>query len=126
MIGRLAIVGVGLLGGSLAKAVRAHALAREIVGIGRDRGRMQAALRDGALDRAERTGQSTMDVLDKALDTYRRKIFFDQLDSSYAQLRADPDAWAEHLAERKSWDAALMDGLDRDEQWTEDGRCSSS
>ena len=52
MIGRLAIVGVGLLGGSLAKAVRAHALAREIVGIGRDRGRMQAALRDGALDRA--------------------------------------------------------------------------
>jgi prephenate dehydrogenase len=52
VIGRLAIVGVGLLGGSLAKAVRAHALAREIVGIGRDRGRMQAALRDGALDRA--------------------------------------------------------------------------
>lgn len=52
MIDRLAIVGVGLLGGSLAKAVRAHALAREIVGIGRDRDRMQAAVRDGALDRA--------------------------------------------------------------------------
>lgn len=52
MIDRLAIVGVGLLGGSLAKAVRAHTLAREIVGIGRDRDRMQAALRDGTLDRA--------------------------------------------------------------------------
>ena len=52
MIDRLAIVGVGLLGGSLAKAVRAHGLAREIVGIGRDAGRMQAAVRDGALDRA--------------------------------------------------------------------------
>jgi len=58
VIDRLAIVGVGLLGGSLARAVRAHALAREIVGIGRDLGRMQAALRDGALDRA------TTDVAD--------------------------------------------------------------
>jgi prephenate dehydrogenase len=52
VIERLAIVGVGLLGGSVAKAVRAHALAREIVGIGRDLGRMAPALRDGALDRA--------------------------------------------------------------------------
>jgi prephenate dehydrogenase len=52
VIDRLASVGVGLLGGSLAKAVRAHALAREIVGIGRDRSRMQAALGDGVLDRA--------------------------------------------------------------------------
>jgi prephenate dehydrogenase len=58
VIERLAIVGVGLLGGSLAKAVRAHALAREVVGIGRDVSRMQAALRDGALDRV------TADVAD--------------------------------------------------------------
>jgi prephenate dehydrogenase len=52
VIERLAILGVGLLGGSLAKAVRAHALAREIVGIGRDLARLAPALRDGALDRA--------------------------------------------------------------------------
>jgi prephenate dehydrogenase len=52
VIERLTIVGVGLLGGSLAKAVRAGGLAREIVGVGRDAGRMGAALRDGALDRA--------------------------------------------------------------------------
>jgi prephenate dehydrogenase len=52
VIERLAIVGVGLLGGSVAKAVRAQALAREIVGIGRDLGRLDPALRDGALDRA--------------------------------------------------------------------------
>jgi prephenate dehydrogenase len=58
VIERLAIVGVGLLGGSLAKAVRAHALAREVVGIGRDVSRMQPALRDGALDRV------TADVAD--------------------------------------------------------------
>jgi len=51
VIERLAIVGVGLLGGSVAKAVRAQALAREIVGIGRDLARLGPALRDGALDR---------------------------------------------------------------------------
>ncbi len=51
MIERLAIVGVGLLGGSVAKAVRAQGLAREIVGIGRDLARLDPARRDGALDR---------------------------------------------------------------------------
>lgn len=51
MIQRLAIVGVGLLGGSIALAARAHGLAREIVGIGRDRGRLDAPLRAGAVDR---------------------------------------------------------------------------
>ena len=72
---------------------------------------------------AEQTGQTMMDVLDKALDAYRRKLFFERLNAGYAELRADPEAWAEHLAERKQWDATLMDGLDPDERWTEDGRC---
>ena len=72
---------------------------------------------------AEQTGQTTMDLLDQALDAYRRKLFFEQLNAGYAELRADPEAWAEHLAERKLWDATLMDGLDPDEQWTQDGRC---
>jgi len=51
VIQRLAIVGVGLLGGSIALAARAHGLAREIVGIGRDRTRLEAPLRAGAVDR---------------------------------------------------------------------------
>jgi predicted transcriptional regulator len=72
---------------------------------------------------AEQTGQSASEVLDKALDAYRRKLFFDELNAGYAALRADPKAWAELEAERKLWDATLMDGLDPDERWTEDGRC---
>jgi hypothetical protein len=72
---------------------------------------------------AEQTGQSMMEVLDKALDAYRRKLFFEQLNAGYAELQADPKAWGEHLDERKQWDATLMDGLDPDERWTEDGRC---
>ena len=72
---------------------------------------------------AEQTGQTMMDLLDKALEAYHRKLFFEKLNAGYAELQADPEAWAEHLAERKQWDATLMDGLDPDEHWTEDGRC---
>lgn len=72
---------------------------------------------------AEQTGQTMAEVLDKALDDYRRKVFFEQLRADYVALKADPEAWAEELAERKLWEATLMDGLDPDERWTEDGRC---
>jgi len=72
---------------------------------------------------ADQTGQTMMDVLDKALDAYRRKVFFEQLNAGYAALRADPKDWAALEAERKLWDATLMDGLEPDERWTEDGRC---
>jgi prephenate dehydrogenase len=52
VIQTLAIVGVGLLGGSVAKAARAAALARTLVGVGRDAARLERALADGGLDRA--------------------------------------------------------------------------
>ncbi len=72
---------------------------------------------------AEQTGQPMAAVLDRALDAYNRKLFFEKLNAGYAELRADPEAWAQHLAERQQWDATLMDGLDPDERWTEGGRC---
>ncbi len=72
---------------------------------------------------AEQSGQTVMDILNKAIDAYRRQVFFEGLNSDYAALRADPEAWAEELAERKLWESTLMDGLDPDERWTEDGRC---
>lgn len=76
-------------------------------------------------DLAERTGLTMMDVLDKALDAYRRTVFFEQMNAGYAELRADPAAWAEHQAELRQWDTTLTDGLESDEHWTDDGRCLS-
>jgi len=52
VIQELAIVGVGLLGGSVAKGARAGGLARRIVGVGRDPARLRPALDDGTLDAA--------------------------------------------------------------------------
>jgi prephenate dehydrogenase len=51
VIRRLSLVGLGLLGGSVAKAARGLRLADEIVAVGRDRERLEPALRDGMVDR---------------------------------------------------------------------------
>jgi prephenate dehydrogenase len=51
VIRRLSLVGLGLLGGSVAKAARAEGLADEIVAVGRERERLEPALRDGVVDR---------------------------------------------------------------------------
>jgi len=51
VIRRLSLVGLGLLGGSVAKAARAEGIADEIVAVGRDRERLEPALRDGVVDR---------------------------------------------------------------------------
>ena len=50
---RLCIVGVGLIGGSLARAARARGLAGEIVGAGRRRESLERALELGVIDRFE-------------------------------------------------------------------------
>jgi prephenate dehydrogenase len=51
VIRRLTIVGLGLLGGSVAKAARAESLAREIVAVGRRVASLEPALADGTVDR---------------------------------------------------------------------------
>jgi prephenate dehydrogenase len=51
VIRRLALVGLGLLGGAVATAARALGLADEIVAVGRDRERLEPARRDGVVDR---------------------------------------------------------------------------
>ncbi len=52
MIRRLAVVGLGLLGGSIAKASRQRGLAREVVAVGRRQESLAAALSDGVVERA--------------------------------------------------------------------------
>lgn len=49
-IGTLAILGVGLIGGSVGLAARARGIARRVVGVGRDLGRLDEARRLGAID----------------------------------------------------------------------------
>ena len=53
MIDKLCIVGIGLIGGSLARALRVAGYAHEIVGYGRGVGNLQQAVELGVIDRAE-------------------------------------------------------------------------
>ncbi len=50
--GRVAIIGVGLIGGSLAAAIRRRSLAGEVVGYGRDPRSLEVAIGRGLIDRA--------------------------------------------------------------------------
>jgi hypothetical protein len=61
-----------------------------------------ARLRELAGDR----GESLQDVLAAAVDRLWRDQLLTQLDEDYAQLRADPAAWEEELAERRLWETA--------------------
>ena len=51
MIRRLAVVGLGLLGGSVAKAARERGLAREVVAVGRRIESLAAARSERVVDR---------------------------------------------------------------------------
>ena len=65
--------------------------------------------------------QSMQAVLEKAVEQYRRKRLFQELDAAYSKLREDPEAWRSLEAERKGWDVTLEDGLPRGERWGENG-----
>ena len=53
MISRLTVIGVGLIGGSLARALKAAGACNEVVGWGRTAEPLQKALELGVIDRGE-------------------------------------------------------------------------
>ena len=57
-------------------------------------------------------GQTMQSVLDKAVEEYRRRRFWDDVDAASSGLRQDHAAWQEELAESRAWEATLADGLD--------------
>jgi predicted transcriptional regulator len=61
---------------------------------------------------ARATGQPLQQVLERAVEHYRREQFFAELNAAYERLRADPVAWADELAERAELEGTLADGLD--------------
>jgi predicted transcriptional regulator len=73
---------------------------------------------------AQAEHQSMQAVLEKAVEEYRRRRFLEDVNSAYAALRNDPEAWQEIQAERAEWEA-LSDGLPEAETWTEEGQVST-
>ena len=61
---------------------------------------------------ARTTGETLPELLDKAIEVYRRKQFLSECNRAYKALKSDPEAWAEELKERDEWDCSLLDGLE--------------
>ncbi len=51
------------------------------------------------------------EVLDQALETYRRQKFLEEAGLAYEALRNDARAWTKHVAEMSTWETTLGDGL---------------
>jgi hypothetical protein len=58
------------------------------------------------------TGEPLQQVLEEAVERYRRERFFADLHAAYARLADDRAAWEEELEERAELDGTLADGLD--------------
>jgi hypothetical protein len=63
---------------------------------------------------ADEGGETMQSVLEKAVEEYRCRRFWDQVEAAAGDLRRDASAWQEELAERRAWDATLADGLEAD------------
>jgi hypothetical protein len=74
--------------------------------------RVSRKTHDALRELAEQTHQSMQDVLARAVEAYRRDHLLREINTAYAALRADPDAWREEQADRAIWEGTLTDGLE--------------
>ena len=74
--------------------------------------RVSRRLRDSLRGLSDSSGQTMQEVLEEALELYRRKQLLEETNAAYAALRAEPDAWNDLESERESWDTTLADGLE--------------
>ena len=61
-----------------------------------------------------REGKSMQDIIDKAIEDYRRKTFLEGLSNDYRLLQENAEAWKDHEEETTLWDNTLMDGLENE------------
>ena len=73
--------------------------------------RISDAARETLRTLARREGHTMQALLDEAIETLRRKRFLEEVNAAYASLRGNAKAWAAVEAERREWDATLLDGL---------------
>lgn len=55
------------------------------------------------------------EIIDEALEEYKRKQFLKKSNQAYARLRQNQEEWRQEKRERKVWENTQTDGLDEDE-----------
>lgn len=61
---------------------------------------------------SDELGEPIPSLLEKIVAKARQRQIMEESNKAWAELRADPVAWEEELAERKLWEATLMDGIE--------------
>lgn len=70
--------------------------------------------------------RSIQEIIAEAVEEYRRKIIFEKANAAYEALRNDPSAWQEELEEHALWEGTLADGLQEEDDWTEEFSAASN
>ena len=60
----------------------------------------------------QQTGASFTELLADSVERFHEQMVIERLNTGYAELRNDKQAWQDELAERATWDNTLDDGLE--------------
>lgn len=63
---------------------------------------------------ASRAGESMQEIVEKAVEHYRRKAFLEGLSDDFRSLRENESTWKVEEEERALWDNTLQDGLEEE------------
>ena len=58
---------------------------------------------------SHKTNKSMNSIIDEMTIEYRKKIFWENVNSSFEKLKGDSSKWKEEMEERKLWNTTLND-----------------
>ena len=75
--------------------------------------RVTSQARETLRQLSQSTGKRQQDIVDEAVEAYRRQVLLDKANVAYAALRSNAPAWKAELKERQAWDTTLGDGQEK-------------
>jgi len=74
--------------------------------------RISSEARETLRKLSAQTGRKLQDLVDDAVERYRRELLLKEANTAFLALRSDKGAWAEEEGERAAWETTLADGLE--------------
>jgi len=74
--------------------------------------RITVGARDTVRELARQTGLKQQDIVDHAVEQYRRQLLLDRANAAYASLNSNAPARENEQEERAVWDVTLADGME--------------
>ena len=74
--------------------------------------RVSTETRNTLRELAKKIGLPMQEVVEQAIDHYRRQHLLNTANAAYAKLRADEEAWQAYTDESAEWESTLNDGLE--------------